>query len=146
MPPNVDIYARVEHRDERVLRAFLDSFLDGWQDDGAWLDAEPVGEALDRAFSEPESTFARYGRSSSDRVPQVIVAFGRDGSMVLGLTIDGEDEAAAIDTAEVLIDQLIVKVGGSAAIAAWEEPPPLDRDEWDSVVGTLGSRLVAVRP
>ena len=145
MPPYVDVYARVEQRDELVLRQFLDEYASDWGEPGTWLDDEPLGDALHRAFSDPKASFARYGRAEASALSHVIIAFGTDGSMILGLSIDGADEKGAVQEAEGLIDRLKSEVGASSAIAVWEEPPPLSRDEWDSVVGSLGGRLVSVR-
>ena len=52
--------------------------------------------------------------------------------MVLGLSIDGEAETNAVVRALELIDELTNELGASLAMAAWEEPPPLDRGGLES--------------
>ena len=106
MPPFLDVYARVERRDPAILDSFLGEFMYGWEDDDRWLDEEPVNQAFERAFGDSTTSFARYGRSSTSGIASVIVAFGRDGSMILGVSIEGEDEAEADARAPDLIDAL----------------------------------------
>ena len=91
---------------------FLGDFMDTWQEDDQWMDEEPVSLAFDRAFGDLSSSFARYGRPSAAGLDGVIVAFGRDESMVLGLSIDGEAETKAVVRALELIDVLTKKLRG----------------------------------
>jgi hypothetical protein len=143
-PPDVDVYARVEHRDLATIEEFLGQYMTNWREDAAWYDTEPVAEAIARACAEPASSFARYGRSTTPSINSVIMAFGRDGSTVLGLSVHGESNPLVDSQARALLDELMQRFDASEGTAVWEEPPPLDRDEW-SGLDRLGARVLAHR-
>ncbi|MCP4965810.1 MAG: hypothetical protein GY926_11290 [bacterium] len=129
-PPDIDVYIRLEGRDRAVIESFLDTYITSWRSDETWHDAEPVTDAFARAYADATCSFARYGEPTSPDISGVIIAFGRDGSTVLGLSIHGEFNPFAEERAMGLLDDLMNSYGGSEGAVVWEQPPPLDRDEW----------------
>src|SRR2546423_9978136 len=92
VPPDIDVYVQLPHRKEQVLCSFLDEYMPDWRTADRWLDAEPPEAAMARALTGPTEEFARYGRVDTPGVDFVIIAFPADGSLVLGFSVDAEDE------------------------------------------------------
>jgi hypothetical protein len=60
-----------------------------------------------------------------------MIAFPRDGGIVLGLSIDERpDEQAARATAGRYLESLMETSGAVEGFAEVEEPPPLNAEEW----------------
>ena len=106
-PPDIDVYARVEERNPAVVESFLEQYMVNWRQDAAWLDDEPVARAFARAYGDPGSSFVRYRRPTALGISSVAVAFGRDGSTVLGLSVHGEANPVAENQANGLLDELL---------------------------------------
>lgn len=137
------MYVQLPERDEEVLSAFLDEHMPQWRRADRWLDAEPPEEAIARGLRGATEEFARYGRAESlPGVDLVVVAFPADGSLVLGLCVDGEDEERGTALAGTLLDQLFSQFTARRGVAIWEEPPLswAAQPEWGS------ERVCASRP
>jgi hypothetical protein len=90
LPPDIDVYVQLPERDERVLVGFLDEYMPDWRTADRWLEAKPPQDAIARGLEGSTEEFALYGRV--DTMPGVdfaVVAFPADGSLVLGLSVDG---------------------------------------------------------
>lgn len=123
LPPDIDVYVQLK-RNEAVLVAFLHEYMPDWRRADLWLDDEPPEEAIARGLRGVTEGFARYGRADTlPGVDLVVVAFPADGSLVLGLAVDGEEEERGKALAGTLLDRLFSRFAARRGVAIWEEPP-----------------------
>jgi hypothetical protein len=143
LPPDIDVYVQLPERDERVLVGFLDEYMPDWRTADRWLEAKPPQDAIARGLEGSTEEFALYGRV--DTMPGVdfaVVAFPADGSLVLGLSVDGEDEERGKALAESLLERLFGQVNARRGVAIWEEPPL----SWAAQSDWGSERVYASRP
>ncbi|WP_212998377.1 hypothetical protein [Winogradskya consettensis] len=106
------------------LEAFIRAYIDGTasDDDRAALADLGRGDSLGDGFSLYVKARAYYG---------AIITVTRDGSAVLGLSIDDPDGSAAVlAQARALIDQLRGEFDSPAGCAGEELPPAQSWEEW----------------
>lgn len=135
MAPCFDIYVRLPVLHRPDVEHFLESHVDSWREPATWT-SEDAAEILESGLSgaQPgEVLYASKGLHPAD-LEFVMLAFPRDGGVVLGVSIDHE-QADAVSEAERWLALLLEETGAPQGFVEGEEPPPLSEAEWREVMG-----------
>ncbi|MFD4673001.1 hypothetical protein ACFWNN_24975 [Lentzea sp. NPDC058450] len=145
MAPCFDVYVRLPHLDRPTVESFLERHLPSWRDPDAWL-ADDAGEIIEAGLSGALSGEVLYSRDTRGLLPPeldfVILAFQRDGGVVLGVSVDiGVDQDAAVLVSDAWLTRLLAETGAPQGFFQAEDPPPLTAAEWQESVGrAFGTR------
>jgi hypothetical protein len=132
--PCYDIYVRLPRLDRLKVESFLDAHMANWRESHAWT-SEDASEIVAAGFSGSPSGETLYSSATSGvRDPGldfVIVSFPQDAGVVLGVSINlDQDEADAL--AEQWLVRLLDEVGARQGFVQAEQPPPLTEAEWQT--------------
>ena len=147
MPPCLDIYVRLPKRSRRVFEQFLNGRVRDALSAEAWAAEGSTANLIDQPLDGVGSSTTLYSRRSHTigEIYRAIVAFGTDGSMVLGVSLDDEqDDPGVTARAITMLDELLEQFEGTEGAVVWEQPPPLNASEW-AVLDDLGGLTVTHR-
>lgn len=144
MAPSFDIYVRLPDGNRHVVEAFLERHVPAWRESATWF-SEDAATILEAGLGGSRSGEALYAGSSKKIRPAdlefVMLAFPRDGGVVLGVSIDaGMDEDAATAPARGWLARLLEETGAQQGFAQVEQPPPVTNAEWQTAMGRAACR------
>lgn len=143
MPPAVDVYVRVDARDQvAALSRFIDRYVD------AEMPGDPRFYAFVRTFvsrdpdpgdaealtelrrdDTAQAAFSLYLRAKEHAGASVTLT--EEGAVVLGLSLDDPENApGTARTASGLMASLIAESDAKCGMAGVELPPPQTQSEW----------------
>lgn len=126
-----DVYVRLPVLDRRAVEAFLERHVTGWRESGAWLseDASDILAAGLAGSLSAETLYASSGVIRDLDVECVIIAFPWDSGVVVGVSVDLEQDGADA-AAERWLRRLLEETGAQQGFAKVEEPPPRSAAQW----------------
>ncbi|MGW6443515.1 hypothetical protein [Lentzea sp. NPDC055074] len=142
MAPCFDIYVRLPVLHRPDVERFLENHVSAWHEPATWL-SEDAAEILESGLSgsQPGEVLCTYRGLHRADLERVMLAFPRDGGVVLGVSVDHEQDDA-ISEAERWLGLLLEETGAPQGFVQAEEPPPLSEAEWQDAMGRAFRRGV----
>ena len=152
MPPDIDLYALTKHRDRETIEMFLNSYVDrGVSEDREdeelmmlpldqepgdksfedydWEPAKSLSNIVRRGLDYPRRSFTVYLTPNQAGIDRVILSFSSDNQVVLGLSIDDEEESSEnVVIAKELLLNLMEKYNCHLGLITVEQPAPVNEE------------------
>ena len=153
MPPSIDIYALTKSRDQETLERFASKYVDrpasedlgdeqlmifpigengesGEVADWDWEPALNLDHVFQRGLDYPRRAFTIYLKACRP-FERAIISFTRDNQLVLGVSLDFENESEkTIELAVFELNRLAVEFEARIGFGALEEPPPVSEERF----------------